>query len=478
VQPKPALLLAACGALLGALAMAPVPAMGLATPARSTCQAPGNLEVNSWIGQRSPGQFGLWNNDKNWSLGHYPGSRSTTEIACIQTAATVVMWQGAGLNVHVAAVDLGGDGALVVQPSNALFVEANPDQTVSTVGPGSRVEIQGAALGGQGRIEVEGVLTLTSAPKDHSVLVATRSCARGCKTRLRGGRHGTISVLAGGLFAVDDVRARVSDSYYVVLIGGEMRMQGDRGQVRADGGTRLALRTNPAGDREAALTFLNNGGWYAGPVSRFAKRATRVQIHGGVVAKEQSSGTSSIQGIVTTTEALNASVDSGTLAIASDDVVQTDLSGGATYSTGSCLDDEEYGCKPVASTDYPQIASVELPPDGKADQVTVTEGESTGPLTHATVFSGTLGLVSKDNPAVLELRYDMMAKGLLTPSSRVAVSEEKGDPFHDLKPCTGGQIPVDARACVDRRPDQSRVESDGDLVMVVRTLHFSRYICR
>jgi hypothetical protein len=53
--------------------------------------------------------------------------------------------------------------------------------------------------------------------------------------------------------------------------------------------------------------------------------------------------------------------------------------------------------------------------------------------------------------------------------------------FRELPDCgPTGRIPSDSGACVDRRTafDASRFGADGDLIMVVRTLHFSRYICR
>ena len=72
MQPKPALLLAACGALIGALAVAPATAATMPAAAGSGCHAGPGLKVNRWIGQQSAGQTGLWNNDANWASPPFP----------------------------------------------------------------------------------------------------------------------------------------------------------------------------------------------------------------------------------------------------------------------------------------------------------------------------------------------------------------------------------------------------------------------
>src|SRR4051794_8767544 len=220
MQPKRALLLVACGGLVAALATVAVPVSALPAAAGTDCHAGPGLKVNKWVGQQSSGEIGLWNNDKNWSLGRYPRFTSMHQVACIRTRAHVVMWQGSGLHVHVAAIDMGGTGVLEVRPSNSLFVEANPHEVVSSVAPDARLEVAGAMLGGHGRIDVQGELTLSPGSGKINKL-ATRPCERDCTTGLRG-RFGTISVEPGGLFVVG-ARARVADSYHVVIIGGEMR---------------------------------------------------------------------------------------------------------------------------------------------------------------------------------------------------------------------------------------------------------------
>jgi hypothetical protein len=463
-----ALALAACGALLGALSVTPVPAVALASAPAADCPASGDLEVNTWIGP----QVGAWDKNENWSLGKYPGANSRNQVVCIRTAAQV-LFQGSGLKVHVAAIDLGGGGSLVVESSNALFVDADPHGVVSQVAPDSTLAIDGGTLGGRGRIAVHGDLLLSA--EKGGTLVTTRQCARGCGAPLRG-RHGTISVESDGLLLVQS-RVRVTDSYHVVVIGGEMRMRLARGEVVADDRTRLALRQNPVDAGAAALTFQNDGGWYAS--DQLSRRRTRVQLHGGLVAKQEGDGTSSIQGRVLATGGVNADVQRGQLAIAglNPRKVTTLVSGKSSYATGACAAaDASYGCQPVATTTDTQIASVTLP--STSDDITVKIKEQpasvAGALGKATVIRGQDPDVDRAHPVALEMRYDASVVGTFTPASRVWVAQQST--YRELPDCeTTGDIPSTSTGCVDR--GQSHVDQvDGDLVIVIHTLHFSRYI--
>ena len=59
------------------------------------------------------------------------------------------------------------------------------------------------------------------------------------------------------------------------------------------------------------------------------------------------------------------------------------------------------------------------------------------------------------------------------------VAVRRDGSYADLGDCSAtGTIPKGVARCVDRRPGHSFVDTDGDLVMEVHTLHFSRYISR
>jgi hypothetical protein len=185
---------------------------------------------------------------------------------------------------------------------------------------------------------------------------------------------------------------------------------------------------------------------------------------------------------VTATAGVNAKILSGQLAVAGVDPrdVTSVVSGQSSYATGSCAPGAvTYGCQPDATPTDTQIASVALPK--AADDITVKIKEKPaglpGALGMATVFRAGDPGVNRQDPVVLELRYDASIVGSFTPASAVAVAQKQT--YRDLVDCDAtGQPPAGTTGCVDRRAGQSRFDSDGDLVMVVRTLHFSRYICR
>jgi hypothetical protein len=492
MQRRPALLLAALGALLSL----PVPPASAADAAPAmavdaSCTAVDGLRLNRWVGRSEPGRHARWDNDRNWSLGTYPGARSTDQVVCIRSAARIVIERRTHLEVHVAAFDLGGTpdgpGDLVLRPSNSLFAEAPAERAVSRVAAGSRLKLKGATLGGPGLIDVAGLLTLDAKSADRRNVVTTRPCGaspaptrRSCLDAPES--HGTITVGDGGQLRVNRGRTTVTDGFEVVVEGGLLVMRGRDGRVTADGGTRLTLRDGAAGEPAPALSFLNNGGWYAG-TDALGLGATRVHIDGALVAKHRGTGTSSIQGSVSRSGDVRADVQTGQLAIAGVDPrdIPTVLEPRSSYSTGSCPPELDVnGCTPASAPSDPQIASVSLPGSAEPGLVTITE-EDPGPtvpsaLGDATVIRGYRPEVSRRHPLLLELRYDASIVGAATPAdSDVAVARRRT--YRDLEDCRSGVVPKGEGACVDRRAGRSRVEPDGDLVMVVRTRHFSRYVC-
>ena len=411
-----------------------------------------------------------------------PGPGDIHQVVCIRTAARVVLPRKAHLRVRIAALDLAGTregpGQVVVLRRNGLFVEASPKKVVSTIASGSKLKLKGASLGGAGRLEVAGTLVLDAA-KDRANVVTTRPCGSHCGRRTAD--HGTIGVVAGGSLRVNRGLTTVTDGMHVVAAGGELAFRGEAGRVVADDGTRLALRPHSPDAGQPALRFLNNGGWYAGADLPF-RGPTRVRIHGAVLTKERGTSTSSIQGDVLATAPVQVRIDTGTLAIAGIDTVRltSDLEPGSSLSTGSCaVGAEGNGCEPTA-TPVRQAASLSLPASGGATGVSITEQRTTETsLGRAVVVTGEVD-VTRAEPAALELRYAPSLAGGSTADTTAVAMTRRRTGYRNLGPCTGeGQVPRSTGACVDRRPGQSRIEpSTGELVMVVRTLHFSRYICR
>jgi hypothetical protein len=174
----------------------------------------------------------------------------------------------------------------------------------------------------------------------------------------------------------------------------------------------------------------------------------------------------------------------GSLAIAGNRLgaVTTTLQPASTYTTGTCtLDpDPAKGCTPEATMSDVLVTSIKLP--GAADdgaQVIVEEVRTDATALRAGTKIRSAGLdVSRDDPVLLELRVDATVVGARTPTTAVVAVGSNGT-YQNLGDCTAsGAVPDPVARCVDRRPGQSRFETDGDLVMVVRILHSSRYIIR
>jgi hypothetical protein len=483
--------------LMGLVLLAAVlpPTQASAEPsAEPDCVAPPELVVNRWVGQTAADEVGLWTNDSNWSRGKAPGRRATKQLVCIRTSARIVIPVGAELQVHVGAIDIGsgpdGPADVVVLKSNGLYVEARPRKVKSQVRPGSRLRVKGGALGGRGLILVTGEVVLDTNEGQTGVLT-TRQCGSvpapgSCVTPPPAAKRvGTLQVTGGGRFRVNHGVTLVTDGYDVIVAGGQLLFQGTGGRVVADNGTSLTLR-QARGATEAStptLVFDNDGGWYVGS-DPFGLPVTEVALNRAVIAKEMGEGTSSIQGSVTARNEVRAHVTSGSLAIAGNRLgaVTTTLQPASTYTSGTCtLDpDPAKGCTPEATTSDVLVTSIKLP--GAADdaaQVIVEEVRTDATALRAGTKIRSAGLdVSRDDPVLLELRLDASAVGGRTPATAEVAVGSSGT-YQNLGDCTAsGAVPDPVARCVDRRPGQSRFETDGDLVMVVRILHSSRYIIR
>jgi hypothetical protein len=454
--------------------------------------APEGLVINRWTGRAATGDIGYWNNDKNWSLKKYP-RRNSKQVVCIRTSGQVVLPVGADLQVHVAAIDIAagtqGPADVVVRRSDGLYVDEAPTLVKSQLASGSRLRVKGGALGGSGLILARGEVVLDAQTGWTNVLT-TRQCGAvplpgSCTTApSTASRVGTLQVTGGGLLRINRGLTRVTDGYDIVVAGGQLLMTGDGGRVTADGGTSLTLhsaRRVPGKDPKPVLVFQNDGGWYTGE-NPFALAETRVSLNGTIVRKEgESTGTSTIEGSVTTKDVVRADIQTGVLAVADARLkVKALLTPATTYSTGSCSTTglALYGCLPTATPTDTVIASVKLPGSADDAQVSITETSAGAGATGTATKVEETGLdVTRSDPAVLRLRYDASVIGARTPASTVVEVYRKGS-FRILVDCTSsGHVPDKSHECVDRRAGHSLIDdSDGDLVMEVHTLHFSRWI--
>jgi hypothetical protein len=264
---------------------------------------------------------------------------------------------------------------------------------------------------------------------------------------------------------------------YTLQVRGRLRLTGD-GYVAADHGTRLVLigTSNLSGGR---FELRNNGGWYEGrnpynlPLSTISNN--------GFVYKSNSVGTSVLEGKQSGTG--TAEVASGTLALNGTGAVQVQPA--RQYSSGRCNPAipiaDAYACKPIAFSGDKQIASVRVgAQDPGGAKVSLREAARTIPGFGRTQVVDTSGMsVTRSHPAVLTLRYDAAVRAGRSPASVKILHQHGPGPYATVPTCAAhGHIPASAVACVDRRPAFSRVAGDGDLIMVVRTIRFSRWVAR
>src|SRR4051794_4091062 len=153
---RPSALLLAAMAPMAAMAMlaatlAP-PASAAPVAAPTGCQAaPAGLVQNSWVGGT-----GSWSDATNWSQDVVPGL-STRDYACLPAGSDVVV-DPSLTRVDLDLLDVVGGARLTLQPGTALYVWGDQEQLRSLVRSDAALEVDGATLGGGGRLQVIGTV--------------------------------------------------------------------------------------------------------------------------------------------------------------------------------------------------------------------------------------------------------------------------------------------------------------------------------
>ena len=483
--------LLAAGAL-GLASLAPVLPVASTYAAVPSCTAPAGsgLQVNEWIGTQAAGTTGQWDVPASWSLGTVPDLFSADELVCIRGAATVQMAPLAGIQVNAGALDLGGTATVAVDEGNKLFLDGDPAVVSSLVRLGTTVRVSGATLGGTGRIYVYGHVTWGSLGRTAGATIASRSCSlfdpagpQGCSGRPV--RPGVMRLLGSGILDVDSG----SDAYGVNLFDeyhlqayGRIRLVGSGGYVAADHGTRLTLFAASGSLPAGRLELRNNGGWLEGrdpfglPLSQIDNR--------GRVSKSVSTGSTVIDARFPSNLQGPTSVSAGTLAYPGIARGPVRVGSGRVYASGRCAvaaSAQAYGCGAVPTATDPQTTRVLVPSSDRdgANIAMVERTRTIAGLGHEVRVDVTGLAVSRALPAVLSLRYDRAIRGSKTPATTRVLRQHGTSSWVTVPSCTStGRLPSTATSCVDRRRTASRILSDGDLYLVVRTLGFSRWVGR
>lgn len=462
-------------AVVTVVALAP---LGMAAPSQGadpTCSAPAGYQVNTWEPESGTGD---WDTPTSWSLNHTPGISSTSEVVCIRGTATVQMPAGAGIQTNAAALDLGSSAVLDIQRGNKLFVDGNPTVLTSITRAGSLIRLSGATLGGTGRLDLGGGL-IWSSQTTGAATITSRNCslsgAGDCAPDGRASRPGVMRVLAGGLLQVNSGAGALGVNLfdeYRIEVAGRLLVLGAGGYLAADHGTRLNVL---GGGR---LELRNDGGWLEGrdpfglPLS--------VIDNDGTMAKTTATGTSVVYASFPSDLQGSTSVAAGTLALPGTARGPVLVSAGKVYASGHCVA-SAYGCVAQPTAGDPQTTRMTVPSaDTNGAKVAMVEQPGSTSDIGAVVQVDVTGLyATRAKPAVLSLRYDASIRAGHTPLGTHVLRQHGTGSFARVPTCSStGAIPSTATACVDRRSTSSRILSDGDLYLVIRTTGFSRWVAR
>lgn len=453
MRPSPARLLTVLLAgLLTAAALVALP-IATSTAAPPECRwAARGFDVNLWLGGA-----GNWADTTKWSKGRVPGV-GNRDYACIPQMSAVVVDRTTP-RVDLNLLELGLSARLTLSPGTSLFVWGDQDDVRSITKRGSVIEVDGATLGGGGRLHVIGTVDMhwsTGRSPARLTTMPAGSTYSGKPGILEIGDEGTLD-----LRGAEPVRL---STRYLVDVHGRARML-DRSGIIADNGTVMMLQPHYFGPGLGKLIVLNDGDFAQGAKAGTTRPPTFVNR--GRIAK-RGSGLTEFQGRFFGNGKLSGH-PTGSWA-----VLIPPVSHERTSSSGA---------RP--SQAKPQVASIRLPAidagDTRArirylDDVHVPGAVGFPMKVHA---AGMVANVA--DPAVIVLRYDAsLFGGKGEPSAEpgaLTIGHASGPAtaYDPVPTCLGrGAMPLEETACVDLAA--SRVDDDGAVVMVVRTVTTSRWI--
>jgi hypothetical protein len=443
-----------------------------------------------------PGADDQWEKDANWSLGIAPLHLDNPYV-CIPTNGAPVIRAGQLAQLVALDVDEGAD--LQVEQGGKLFLFGDlltPSAIRGTV------ELLGGTLGGPGKVDVYGTLSLQSLGPQAPVTITTRECAYfpppyplgeepcvpgvpilGLKGQIVVHDAGTVDVSGGKVILGDQFQLKVS---------GLLRVH-DGGFVAADHGTRLELRPHTEGSPGTGTLRFEDDGDYLEGNNFFGIPALGTVVNQGLIIKTGGSGTSLVTGTYSQPAPGAVTVNTGTLLLPSGSTTPATVGAGAAYGSGRCLVPSEAGCEPQTFGLDKQNGQLKVPTtDASGASVLfreLTTASSSADIgfpveAHATGLSATPA-----SPAIISLRYDeRLLGGRGWNSVNVYRRPDGRATYNKVLPClANGNPPVNHQACVDRRglPESSRnvfdAEGPGrapDVIMVVRTKATSRWVAR
>ena len=437
-------------ATVTAMAHGPLPASTGSTGTGCTATSAGAIQ---WLG--GPGS---WSDPAKWSGGQVPGIDGRADEACIPPGAAVVL-DSASPRIDLAVLELGRGSRLTLQPGTALFVWGDQDSVRSVTRSRSVVEVDGATLGGAGRLRVMGTLVAHRSAGGSRAILTTRPVSSSVT-----GRPGILEIGDRGTLRVDGSGNVRLAKQYVVDVRGRTLLREDGGLV-ADHGTSFLLQRKIHTRGVGRLVILNDRGFAEGAWQGVKELATFVNR--GLIVKRESTGTSTVV----------ARYVSGGRELARTGVLELPVPvvfgppATDTCDTPASCNPSQEGTLKIPVTDTDGAVVVVEPLDG----VTVKGAVGVPMKVHATGLDATLA-----DPAVIQLRYVrslFTAAGVAADPGKLTVAHADGpdDPYVDIPVCVGRSIPLGAVACLDR---QASFKTAADVLLVVRTIDTSRWVAR
>lgn len=448
-----------------------------ASPLPPFCSLTG-MTTYQWTGA---GDGISWDDGDNWSTGVAPQANATDRdnaYICIDAGGPVMMpptplatW------VWTQALDIAPGTTLTMPTGNILLVFGDQATRHSYIRQGATVAMSGT-MGGPGVIELGGSMTWTSTAHGASTMT-TRQCGIGGScTSAVGASPGTMIILGTGVLDVDaDNRGVNLFDEYQFEVQGTLKLTGAKGYVAADRGTALRLATT------GKFLIANDGGWYEGRTLNGVTTLSLIQ-NGGAIRKTAGSGSSVVIGVYQQIGTGSVAVDSGTLAMPDGLVQKVQVAAGKTYSLGRCAS-SMYGCEPVASGSDTQVPSVTVSPaDPGGAKMSLQEVNESGVpgMRGRPVWVRQTGLAATSTaPAILKLRFDSsIMSGKTVANTEIWRREDGTTQYVKMPTCKSNGTPPAGKSCVDKRglAVSSKKLADGDLLMVIRTQVFSRWVAK
>ncbi len=494
--------------LAAAALTAPVALSAQAAPAFCSLPASG-LTVFTFTGSVSTD----WFTDGNWSLSggqppRFPGvGDAATAYVCIPASKTVVVTNPppdtpgvpqATPWVNVQMLD--NAGRLTVASGARLYVHGAPATRQTWLRQGSTTVLdRSAAIGGSGEWVLEGALSANGT--SGTPALTTRHCA----LYAIGDTSGQDCIAQGAPFPAQSGHLLVNDTgvftlnrslnvfdRYRITVRGVVRIKGLQDTtsgrptlIAADPGTRFELRPKVTSSGKGLLDIKNDGGYHIGRLGRPIDPTTlSAFVNGGTVKKSGGSGTAVIDADYSRVGTGAVVVQSGTLSLPPGTNQAATVSASDAVGFGTCAPDV-LPCVPVQNGDDLQAGTLRISTgDASGAQQTTVQLDGAGPTSttmgqkvHATTANLTATLT---DPATLTLRYDASLRGSETPANVVVQRQpEAGGAWATVSAsCVGGQIPAGSTSCVDRVASAAATSAaaGGDLVVVVRTTQFSRWV--